>query len=47
MCQTLPMEPAAEGHQVDQLEPVILPTESRGPARGQEGGRGGREKELM
>lgn len=26
MCQVLPMVPAAEGHQVDQLEPVILPT---------------------
>lgn len=26
MCQVLPMVTAAEGHQVDQLEPVILPT---------------------
>lgn len=27
MCQVLPMVPAAEGHQVDQLEPASLPTE--------------------
>lgn len=37
MCQVLPTVPAAEGHQVDQLESVILPTDSTGPER--EGGR--------
>lgn len=36
MCQVLPMVPAAARHQVDQLEPVILPTDSAGPGR--EGG---------
>lgn len=40
MCQVLPIVPAAERHQVDQLEPVILPT--AGP--GKEGGREGRSK---
>lgn len=29
MCQVLPMVPAAEGHQVDQLEPSSLPTDYR------------------
>ena len=28
MCQVLPMVPAAAGHQVDQLEPVSLPTDN-------------------
>lgn len=43
MCQALPTVPAAEGHQVDQLEPVILPTDSTGPERERERGEGGRE----
>lgn len=33
MCQALPMVPAAEGHQVDQLEPASLPTDNTGAER--------------
>lgn len=40
MCQVLPMVPAAEGHQVDQLEPTSLPTDNTGEGRGGERGRG-------
>lgn len=39
MCQALPTVPAAEGHQVDQLEPTSLPTVER-RKRESEGGRG-------
>lgn len=39
MCQALPTAPAAEGHQVDQLEPTSLPTVERrkGESEGGEG----------
>lgn len=43
MCQVLPTVPAAEGHQVDQVEPVILPTDSTGPERERRGRGRGRE----
>lgn len=41
MCQVLPMVPAAEGHQVDQLEPASLPTDYMGEGGEQAGGREG------
>lgn len=48
MCQVLPMVPAAEGHQVDQLEPASLPTDYMGEGGEQAGGReGGREMYVV
>lgn len=37
MCQAPPTLAAAEGRQVDQLDPALLPTDDPGPGREEEG----------